>query len=86
MAKKLPMLRPLSSEFSCAEGALECGGMTPLSPIHYVHQNPVHHGIVRNASEYRWCSAAWFERSARPAFVKSVYRFRTERIMVEDDF
>ena len=57
-----------------------------LARLNYVHQNPFHHGIVRKASEYRWCSAAWFERSARPAFVKSVYRFRTERIKVEDDF
>ena len=57
-----------------------------LARLNYVHQNPVHHGIVRKASEYRWCSAAWFERSARPAFVKSVYRCRTERIKVEDDF
>ena len=57
-----------------------------LARLNYVHQNPVHHRIVRKASEYRWCSAAWFERSARPAFVKSVYRFRTERIKVEDDF
>ena len=57
-----------------------------LARLNYVHQNSVHHGIVRKASEYRWCSAAWFERSARTAFVKSVYRFRTERIKVEDDF
>ncbi len=57
-----------------------------LARLNYVHQNAVHHGIVRRASEYRWCSAAWFERSARPAFVKSVYRFRTDRIKVEDDF
>jgi putative transposase len=57
-----------------------------LARLNYVHQNPVHHGIVRKASEYRWCSAAWFERSARPAFVKSVSRFRTDRLKVEDDF
>jgi putative transposase len=57
-----------------------------LARLKYVHQNPVHHGIVRKASEYRWCSAAWFERSARPAFVKSVYRFKTDRINVQDDF
>jgi len=57
-----------------------------LARLNYVHQNPVHHKIVRMASEYRWCSAAWFERSARPAFVKSVYRFRADRIRVEDDF
>ena len=57
-----------------------------LARLNYIHQNSVHHGIVRKASEYRWCSAAWFERSSRPSFVKSVYRFRTDRIKVEDDF
>ncbi len=57
-----------------------------LARLNYVHQNAAHHGIVRKASEYRWCSAAWFERNARPAFVKSVYRFRTERVKVKDDF
>ncbi len=57
-----------------------------LARLNYVHQNPVHHGLVRIASDYRWCSAAWFERSARPSFVRSVYRFRTDRIKVQDDF
>jgi putative transposase len=57
-----------------------------LARLNYVHQNPVHHGVARSASEYRWCSAAWFERKARPAFVKSVYRFKMDRISIKDDF
>ena len=57
-----------------------------LARLNYVHQNPVHHGVVGKASEYRWCSAAWFERNARLAFVKSVYRFGTARVRVKDDF
>ncbi len=57
-----------------------------LARLNYVHQNPVHHRIVRTASEYPWCSAAWFERSARPAFVKSVYSFKIDRVNVRDDF
>jgi putative transposase len=57
-----------------------------LARLNYVHQNPVHHGVVRKASEYRWCSAAWFECGARPAFVKAVYRFKTGRVRVMDDF
>ena len=35
--------------------------------LNYVHQNAVKHGLVRQSNEYRWCSAAWFERTARPA-------------------
>ncbi len=54
--------------------------------INYVHNNPVHHGIVERASNYPWCSAAWFERTARPSLVKTVYRFKTDAISVIDDF
>ena len=57
-----------------------------LARLNYVHQNPVHHGLVRKASEYPWCSAAWFERSAGTAFVKAVYSFKIDRIHVKDDF
>jgi putative transposase len=58
-----------------------------LARLNYVHQNPVHHGIVPIALEYRRCSAAWFERSARPSFVRSLRRFKTDRVkVVEDDF
>jgi putative transposase len=38
------------------------------------------------ACQYPWCSAAWFERSAAPAMVKSIYRFRMDRISVADEF
>jgi len=54
--------------------------------LHYVHQNPVKHGLVRVASQYRWCSAAWFERTARPAQVKTIYSFKTDKLRVFDDF
>jgi hypothetical protein len=36
-----------------------------LARLNYVHQNGVHHGIVRRASLYQWCSAGWFLRKAR---------------------
>ena len=52
----------------------------------YVHQNPVKHGLVKVASQYRWCSAAWFERNATPAQVKTIYQMKTDRIRIEDDF
>ncbi len=43
-----------------------------LARLNYVHQNPVKHGLVPVASQYPWCSAAWFERTASPAQVKSI--------------
>jgi len=57
-----------------------------LARLNYVHQNAVKHGLVPVASQYPWCSAAWFERTASTAKVKSIYRFKTDRIAVPDEF
>lgn len=57
-----------------------------LARLHYVHQNPARHGVVGFARDYPWCSARWFESNARPAFVKSVYSFKTDRLNVPDEF
>ncbi|MHB8524233.1 MAG: transposase [Limisphaerales bacterium] len=57
-----------------------------LTRLNYVHQNAVKHGLVRVADQYPWCSAAWFERVASPAQVKTIYRFKIDQVKVEDDF
>ena len=57
-----------------------------LARLNYVHQNAVKHGLVQVAYQYPWCSAGWFERMASPAVVKSIYRFKTDRISLRDDF
>jgi len=54
--------------------------------LNYTIQNPVKHGLVHVADQYAWCSAAWFQRSASPAHVKTVYSFPIDRVNVEDDF
>ena len=54
--------------------------------LKYVHQNPCNHGLVAVATAYPWCSAAWFERTATPAFVKTISGFKTDRINMQDDF
>ncbi len=54
--------------------------------LNYVHQNPVKHGLVGEANQYPWCSAAWFERTATPAQVKTIYALPTNRLNVLDDF
>jgi len=54
--------------------------------LNYVHHNPVHHGIVRSATEYRWCSYSWFERTCKASFYKTVMSFKTDRVHVVDDF
>jgi putative transposase len=57
-----------------------------LARLNYVHQNPVKHGLVRVANQYRWCSAPWLERTATPAQVATVYSFKTDCLKIEDDF
>jgi len=57
-----------------------------LARLNYVHQNPVRHGLVPVANQYPWCSAAWFERTSSPAMVKSIYRFKLDRVQVFDEF
>jgi putative transposase len=57
-----------------------------LARLNYVHQNPVRHGLVSEASRYPWCSAAWFERTAAPAQVKTIYGFPIDRLNVQDDY
>jgi putative transposase len=57
-----------------------------LARLNYTHQNAVKHGLVLVANQYPWCSAAWFEWTASPAMVKSIYRFKTDKISVPDEF
>jgi putative transposase len=54
--------------------------------LNYVHHNAVKHGLVVVANQYRWCSAAWFERTATPAQVRTIYGFPTGKVKVQDDF
>jgi putative transposase len=57
-----------------------------LARLNYVHHNAVKHGVVRTANQYRWCSAAWFERVATPSMVQTIYSFKTDEVQVQDDF
>ncbi|MGE0827509.1 MAG: transposase [Candidatus Binatia bacterium] len=57
-----------------------------LARLNYVHQNPVKHGLVPMANQYPWCSAPWFERTARPAQVKTISGFKTNQVQVYDDY
>jgi len=57
-----------------------------LARLNYTHQNPVRHGLVPVANQYPWCSAAWFERTATPAQIKTLSSFKADRVQVKDDF
>ncbi|MHB9009897.1 MAG: transposase [Limisphaerales bacterium] len=54
--------------------------------LNYVHQNPVKHRLVPLASQYPWGSAAWFERTASAAQVRTIYRFKTDSLHIQDDY
>jgi len=41
---------------------------------------------VKLANLYPWCSAAWFERTATSAQVKTIYSFKTDKLRVSDDY
>jgi len=57
-----------------------------LARLKYVNENAVHHSIVLRATNYRWCSARWFEDHAERAFVQSVQRLKIDAVNVPDDF
>jgi len=57
-----------------------------LARLNYVHQNAVKHGLVRVANQYPWCSASWFERTAPPAAVKTIYGFKIDQLNIDDDY
>lgn len=57
-----------------------------LARLAYVHNNPVKHGLVANAEDWPWCSAAWFRARAHGPFYDTVQSFRTDSVNVIDDF
>ena len=57
-----------------------------LARLKYVHDHPVHHGVAVCAENYPWCSAAWFARTAKPAFRATIETVKTDNLSVADDF
>ena len=61
-------------------------GNSYWSRLRYVHENPVRHGIVRNAGDYPWCSAGWFYKNADPSMKRRMLSYKTDKLKVIDDF
>ena len=57
-----------------------------LARLKYVNNNPARHGLTDNAANYHWCSAAWFEQNATPAFRKTLDTFGIDTLSVADDY
>lgn len=57
-----------------------------LARLRYTHQNPVKHGLVSDARQYRFGSAHWFEKHATSAFQATLATFAIDKLNVPDDF
>jgi putative transposase len=57
-----------------------------LARLHYVHTNPVKHGLVRDPLEYPYCSYRWLMEQGEPGFVRRVLTQPYTGINIEDDF
>ena len=55
-----------------------------LARLHYVHQNAVHHHLVKVGSDWKWCSAKKFKESVTPAWLKTIASFKYNEIADED--
>lgn len=55
-----------------------------LARLSYVHRNAVHHGVVRLATDYKWCSAREFKNTVSPAWLATVGSFKFDEIAAKD--
>ena len=46
--------------------------------LKYIMENPVKHGLVQTAKDYRWCSAWWFEQFASKEYRKLLLGYKTK--------
>ena len=54
--------------------------------LNYVMNNPVKHGLVADARQYPWCSAAWFAANNTSAFRRRIAAYKTDTLNEPDEF
>ena len=57
-----------------------------LTRLRYVHENPVKHGLVKNAMDYPFCSYKWFIEQSNDDFKEQVVNQPIDKVNVFDDF
>jgi len=57
-----------------------------LARMHYVHMNPVKHGLIDNALNYPFCSYKWFIEQGEDGLKKQVFDQPIDKVDVFDDF
>ncbi len=54
--------------------------------LKYVMNNPVHHGIVKNAEDYEFCSAGFFKFNADKQIRKRLESYKTGNLKINDNY
>lgn len=57
-----------------------------LARLHYVHTNPVKHGLIENAFDYSYCSYRWFVEQSDASFKEQVLNQPIDRLSLIDNF
>jgi REP-associated tyrosine transposase len=57
-----------------------------LARLHYVHVNPVKHGLVNDAIDYPFCSYKWFVEQSDEALKQQVFAQSIDQVKIIDDF
>lgn len=57
-----------------------------MARMKYVMLNPEHHGVVRNATNYPWCSAWWFREKSTNAQYETLMSFKIDKVSVFDPY
>lgn len=57
-----------------------------LARLHYVHVNPVKHGIVDQPETYPYCSYRWYMNHADVSSRYKVFSQSIDRIIIDDDY
>lgn len=57
-----------------------------LARLSYVHRNAVHHGLVAEPTQYRYCSARWLLDNCASGFAQTLMNYPIDRVNVPDDY
>lgn len=57
-----------------------------LARLHYIHENPVKHGLVEDAMDYPFCSYKWFVEQGEQTLKDQVFLQPIDKIKVYDNF
>ena len=57
-----------------------------LARLHYVHMNPVKHGLAEDAYDYPFCSYRWFMEQSDNELKQQVFNQPIDRLNIFDEF